>query len=145
MPPDRLDELEDAWQPERPTKERLKRIERSGPPESFPPPSTDTLIRNIRAWIKANGWVLVLLGLTGTGGTVLPWRDWLGLATKADIASEAKRNDEARAKQAETGRVELLKVRRAASDATARVEELESQLKAQKVLLESYQPKRRGR
>ena len=93
--PDRLDELEDAWKPERPTKERLKRIERSGPPESYPPPSTATLARNIAAWVKSNAWLFALFGLsTGSlvafGGSL---GEKLGLATKAELQAERAARD----------------------------------------------------
>lgn len=148
-PRDRLDEIEaslplaDPW--ERPTETKRRRIEQSGPPVSYPPPSTATLVRDLRAWGKANALLVALVVGTGGGGAVLPWRDWLGLATVAALQAEAKRNDEARkAQDAATAR-ELKRARDAAFRAAQRVEELESQLVAQKVLVESLGTKRRGR
>lgn len=140
---DSLDEIEAALPEERPTQARIRRIEQSVAPTSYPPPSTDTLIRGIRAWLKANAWILALLGVGSTTGMVTPWRDWLGLATKADIAATVKQCADGQRTQGETLTRDIAKARRSASEAAARVEELESQLVAQKVLLESYAKKRR--
>lgn len=146
-PPDRLDELEEAWTPERPTAQRTESIVRRGPPASYPPPSTATLVRSLRAWVKANAALLVVLGLPVGGQAVLPWRDWLDVPrrseTVAALQAEAKRNDDARKAQDATSARELKRARDAAGRAVQRVDDIESQLVAQKVLVESMKPRRR--
>jgi hypothetical protein len=75
-----------SWQDERPTAQKIKRIEQSGPPGSYPPPSTASLVRSIRSWAKANWWLVAILGATGgtAGLSRLPWGEWLGLVSKAE-------------------------------------------------------------
>lgn len=99
MPPNRLDELEREWQPERPTDTKRRRIEQTGPPVSYPPPSTATLIAQARAWLKARGWVaIVVVAMGGGAGVTSMLADRLGLATKVDLRAVEER---AAAKQAE--------------------------------------------
>ena len=88
-PPDRLDELVDEWTPERPTANRIRRINEKGDSVT-PPPSLRASVRGIQAWVQAHWWVLAIAGATGgtAGLSRLPWGDWLGLATKAELAQE---------------------------------------------------------
>lgn len=144
MPPpkDRLDELEDAWQPERPTKERLKRIEQSGPPESYPPKSSE---RPGKQWTP-NGVLLVLGGVSAlsvTLGAVLG-----PFFTKPDLSGYVKEErlqrcetkldarEEAHEKSSEELRRQTGKCYQALGDCR-------SQTGAQEQVIESMGPKRR--
>jgi hypothetical protein len=80
-----LDELAEAWQPERPTDQRTRRILQSEPPVSYPAPSTRTLQRDIGAWCRHHWWLFVLVGGGVPGVTVPPWRDLLGLASMQEV------------------------------------------------------------
>lgn len=55
-------------------------------PASYPPPSTRTLQREISAWCRHHWWIFALVGGGVPGVTVPPWRDLLGLASKAEVA-----------------------------------------------------------
>lgn len=150
MPPkstDRIDELEEAWVPERGTAKRVDRIVSSGPPVSYPPPSTDTLIRHIRAWLKANAWIVALFGIGSTTGMVTPWRDWLGLATKAELQAEAKRNDDARraleAKQREERRKAREEMGRAVQECRAAQSQAVGAVEVSESVLEQTKRRRR--
>lgn len=142
MPPDRLDELEDAWQPERPTKEKLRRIERSGPPESYPPGSSSPGKR----WNPA-GVLLVLGGLGGFctvfGATILgPWLskpDLSGYVKEERLlACEAKvqARDEAHEKAIDGERSRT-------AGCFDKLGACQSQLGGSEVVIESMRPKKR--
>lgn len=82
---ERLNELEgklDEWTPERPTQQRLERIERSGPPVSYPPASSVG-----RRWTPAG----VVLVLTAFGAMCVTAGGALGpLFVKPDLTGYVK-------------------------------------------------------
>lgn len=141
-PPDRLDELEDAWVPERPTKERLRRIERTGPPESYPPKSSE---RPGRHWTPA-GVVLVLgavSALSVTLGAVLG-----PFLTKPDLSGYVKEEQLTRCESKLDARTEAQdraaeELRRQVGKCYQILGDCRSQNGAQTQVIESMETKRR--
>jgi hypothetical protein len=144
-----LDELAEAWQPERPTDRRIKRIESIGPPESYPPPSTASLVRGLRAWAKANAWLIAILGATGgtMGVSRLPWGEWLGLVTKAEYGAAIAARDAriVKLEKAQKEQSRALAAVKAGCAAASDVADLKSQFNALDERQESVEvkPKRR--
>lgn len=141
-PPDRLDELEDAWQPERPTKERLRRIERTGPPESYPPKSSE---RPGKHWTPA-GVVLVLgavSALSVTLGAVLG-----PFFTKPDLSGYVKEDQLAKCEARLDARTEANEkageeLRRQVGKCYQILGDCRSQAGASQAVIESMETKRR--